>query len=148
MTTYEAFDLVATQELREPIKLEEICRENIGWYTDKSIADSYIGEWDLKGLSGLYFLWHKDDYCTLHDRFHMSALYVGKGSIPQRLQRHWANQPTEEAMIVYFTYAVLPNRIAKYVEQLILDCYNILFNRAENPGKLTLCAYFDQSEVD
>lgn len=60
--------------------------------------------------------------------FHMRALYVGKGSIPHRLQRHWANQPT--------------------AEQLILDTYNLPFNRAENPGTANLCAYFDQAEVD
>ena len=146
--TYDAFNQVAASELRTPIRLEDICRENIGWYTDRSIDDSYLADWGLKGLSGLYFLWHKDEYCAEHERFHMRALYVGKGSIPRRLQKHWAEKPTEEQMLVYFTYAVLPNRMAKYVEQLILDTYNLPFNKSENRGKLTLCAYFDQGEVD
>ena len=147
-STYEVFDDIAARELRQPLRLHDLCRGNIGWYTDRSIIDSYLGDWGLNGLSGLYFLWHKNDYCPTHEMFHMRALYVGKGSIPQRLQRHWANQPTEEQMLIYFSYVVLPNRIAKYAEQLILDCYNLPFNRAENPGIATLCAHFDQGEVD
>jgi hypothetical protein len=147
-TTYDAFDHVAADELREPLRLNDLCRQNIGWYTDRSLTESYLGDWGLHGLSGLYFLWHKDDYCPVHEMFHMRALYVGKGSIPHRLQRHWANQPTAEQMLIYFSFVLLPNRIAKYAEQLILDTYDLPFNRAENPGTATLCAYFDQGEVD
>ena len=147
-TNFEAFDHIAERELREKMKLNDIIRHNVGWYTDRTIDHSYIDEWSLQGLSGLYFLWHKDDYCAEHERFHMRALYVGKGSIAKRLKRHWENKPTADAMLVYFTYAVLPNRTAKYVEQLILDCYDIPFNSAENRGTLRLCAYFAQGEID
>lgn len=147
-TNYEPFDNIASRELKHPISLNELCRRNIGWYTDKSISDSHLDEWGLKGLSGLYFLWHKDDYCPVHERFHMRALYVGKGVFPARLKAHWLEKPTEEMMLIYFSYAVLPNRIAKYVEQLILDCYDLPFNRSENSGKLRLCAHFSQFEVD
>lgn len=146
--TFEAFDHIAERELRDVIKLNDIIRQNIGWYSDRSIDDSYIGEWGLHGLSGLYFLWHKDAYCAVHEKFHMRALYVGKGSIAKRLKSHWENKPTADAMLVYFTYAVLPNRLAKYVEQLVLDCYDIPYNSVENRGTMTLCAYFDQGDVD
>lgn len=145
---YRAFDVVADREMREPLLLDDICRRNIGWYSDRTIADAHLGDWGLKGLSGLYFLWHKDEYCPEHGLYHMRALYVGKGSIPGRLKSHWADKPTAEQMLIYFSYAVLPNRIAKYAEQLILDCYDLPFNAAENPGTGKLCAYFSQSEVD
>ncbi|WP_271438931.1 hypothetical protein [Pontixanthobacter luteolus] len=148
MSTYEPFDQIASRELRQPISLYDLCRENIGWYTDKAIADSHLDDWGLNGLSGLYFLWHKEDYCSVHHRFHMRALYVGKGALPARLKAHWLKKPTEELMLIYFSYVVLANRMAKYIEQLILDCYNLPFNQAENLGELSLCAHFEQAEVD
>ena len=55
---------------------------------------------------------------------------------------------TSEEMLVYFTYVELPNRIAKYVEQLLLDTYELPLNISENRGDRTLCAYFTQGEVD
>jgi hypothetical protein len=139
---------VAAKELCQPMTLNEICRKNIGWYTDKTLDASYLKEWGLNGLSGLYFLWHKDDYCTVHEKFHMRALYVGKGTLQTRLNVHWETKDTSEQMLIYFSYVVMPNRIAKYTEQLILDCYNLPLNRSENLGKARLCAYFDQFEVD
>ena len=78
----------------------------------------------------------------------MSARYVGKGAFSSRIRRHWAKQPTSERDLTYFTYASLPNRLAKYAEQLILDCYDIPWNRAENSGKGLLCSHFTQWEVD
>lgn len=35
-TTYDAFDRVAADELRELLRLENLCRPNIGWYTGRS----------------------------------------------------------------------------------------------------------------
>lgn len=64
------------------------------------------------------------------------------------MRRHWDSQPTEEQLLIYFTYADLLNRIAKYAEQLVLDCYRLPLNRAENTGTRKLCAHFPQGEVD
>jgi hypothetical protein len=97
---------------------------------------------------GIYVLWHKNDYCADHELFHMSALYIGKGAIPFRLRSHWQFKSFAEQQLVYWTYVELPNRQAKYVEQLLLDTYSIPFNVSENPGTHRLCAYFSQSEVD
>lgn len=144
----EAFDRIAKQEMRVPLKLTDLCRQNIGWYSDRSLEPSGVSGWGLGKRSGLYFLWHKDDYCDQHNLFHMRALYVGKGAFSARLRKHWATKDTSEEMLVYFTYVELPNRIAKYVEQLLLDIYRLPLNISENHGKATLCAYFSQCEVD
>lgn len=102
----------------------------------------------MNGRSGLYFLWRKDACCPEHELFHMRALYVGKGVFSRRFRRHWQAQPTLDVQLVYFTYVELPNRLAKYAEQLVLDCYDMPLNRAENAGRGRLCAYFTQNEVD
>ena len=143
-----AFDRITKKEMRAPLKLSELCRQNIGWYSDRSMEPSGVSDWGLGRRSGLYFLWHKDGYCDRHDLFHMRALYVGKGAFYARLRKHWASKDTSEEMLVYFTYVELPNRIAKYVEQLILDTYELPLNISENRGEGTLCAYFTQWEVD
>lgn len=144
----EAFDRVAKQELRTPLKLRDLCRQNVGWYCDRSIEPSGVTGWSLGKRSGLYFLWRKDDYCDRHGLFHMKALYVGKGAFAARLRNHWALKDTAEQMLIYFTYVELPNRTAKYVEQLLLDIYEFPLNVAENNGRSQLCAYFTQCEVD
>ena len=143
-----AFDAIVARETRFAIRLDDICRANIGWYGDKSLDDSGVGDWGLKGRSGLYFLWHKDDYCPHHERFHMRALYVGKGGFDRRLRSHWQGKDTSDEMLVYFSFVELENRIAKYVEQVLLDLYQFPLNTAENPGRGRLCAHFSQGEVD
>jgi hypothetical protein len=142
------FDTIAAGELVDPPKLFDICRSNIGWYIDRSIDDHHLEEWSLKSKSGLYILWHKDGYCAEHGMFHMRALYVGKGAFGARMKRHWANQPTADQMLIYFTCAELPNRMSKYVEQLLLDCYDLSLNKNENMGRRTLCTHFTQCEVN
>ena len=97
---------------------------------------------------GVYTLWHKSDYCAEHDRFHMTALYVGKGNIGKRLRDHWKNKDFSEQLLIYFTYLELPNRFSKYMEQLLLDLYKWPYNKAENTGTRLLCAHLTQFEVD
>ena len=144
----KAFDEIAAREMRVQLRLDVLVRENIAWYCDRSLDDVLVGLWGLGRRSGLYLLWHKNDYCSVHELFHMKALYVGKGRFSARMRRHWEKQPTEEQQLIYFTFAELPNRIAKYAEQLILDLYDLPLNRSEKRGRATLCAHFSQSEVD
>ncbi len=96
----------------------------------------------------MYILWHKDDYCPSHEMFHMKALYVGKGNQATRLRAHWKTRNFSEEMLVYFSFYPTTNRIAKYIEQLLLDTYQVPHNAAENVGTARLCAYFSQWEVD
>lgn len=143
-----AFDSIVDRETKFALRLNDILRAGVGWYSDKSVEGSGIRGWSLRGRSGLYFLWHKDDYCPHHERFHMRALYVGKGGFEQRLRAHWQDKDTSEELLVYFSFVELENRISKYFEQLLLDLYHFPLNTAENPGQRLLCAHFTQSEVD
>lgn len=145
----QTFDTIAAQELALPLCIRELCRQNIGWYCDKQVtSDHQLNEWNLEGRSGLYILWHKEEYCDLHDRFHMRAKYVGKGNLLSRIKNHWREKPTGELLLIYFTFVEMPNRLAKYAEQLILDCYNLPMNHSENPGTRILCTHFEQGQVD
>ena len=80
--------------------------------------------------------------------FHMRALYVGKGQIGRRLLAHWKNKDFSEEMLVYWTFIELPNRQAKYCEQLLLDLYRAPLNKNEISGTLLLCGHLSQTEVD
>ncbi len=142
------FDQIASTELALPIRLYEICRTNICWYLDRTLVEGDEFEKRVPNEDGLYILWHKDDYCPRHEKFHMRALYVGKGRIRKRVINHWKHKPTKEEMLIYVTYSPMKNRLAKYIEQLMLDVYNFPLNTSENPGTLKLCAHLDQSDVD
>jgi len=142
------FDETAAAEMRAPPTLDELCRTNIAYYCDRTIDGILVRGWPLWKRSGVYVLWHKDEYCDVHQRFHMRALYVGKGAFHARMLDHWASKPTADIQLIYFSYLNLPNRIAKYVEQLLLDIYDLPLNVSENSGKATLCAHFTQTEID
>jgi hypothetical protein len=66
--------------------------------------------------------------------FHMRALYIGKGYIGKRLRSHWKQKDFSEEKLVYWTFLILPNRQAKYCEQLLLDLYKPARNEYEVPG--------------
>jgi hypothetical protein len=146
---HEFNDIIA-RETSFPIRLDSLVSENIGWVFDKSL-ELKISEGLItasKNDFGVYFLWHKEDCCCIHQPYHMKALYVGKGAINARLISHLRDKDFSEEVLVYFSYLSLPNRQAKYVEQLILDVYDIPHNNSENTGNKRLCAYWDQSQVD
>ncbi len=143
------FDLAVEEETRFSWRLRDVCHSNIGWYTDRTICDEHLlDEWISKEAFGVYVLWHKDDYCEHHEMFHMRALYVGKGQVGKRLLSHWKCKDFSEEMLVYWTFLEIPNRQAKYCEQLLLDTYRVPLNKAETTGELLFCAHFSQSEVD
>lgn len=142
-------DRILQQEVNFGITFRELTHSNIGWFSDKSLSsDHLLNDWRTNSITGVYILWHKNDYCDKHGLFHMKALYVGKGNIFERIIRHWKAKDFSEEMLVYFTYVEIENRKAKYLEQLILDLFNVPFNQSENPGSEKLCAYFTQNEVD
>lgn len=143
------FDELLYKETRFTSSLHQICHSNVGWFSDNSLCDEHlINKWGLSRKSGVYVLWHKDDYCDTHGMFHMRALYVGKGYVERRLLKHWEEKDFSEELLVYWSFAEMPNRQAKYCEQLLLDLYDFPFNTSENPGCDTLCAHFTQVEVD
>jgi hypothetical protein len=143
------FNVAVEAETRFNWRLRDVCHSNVGWYTERNICNlHFLDEWIDKDAFGVYVLWHKDDYCDIHDMFHMRALYVGKGQIRTRLLAHWKAKDFSEEMLVYWTFLEMPNRQAKYCEQLLLDTYSVPLNKAESTGKLLLCAHFMQAEVD
>lgn len=143
------FDDIIKIETKFNFRLYDICHSNIGWFSDTSICDDhYLTDWTIDTNEGIYFLWHKDSYCDKHDMFHMKCLYVGKGQILKRIINHFKTKDFSEEMLVYFTYFTMPNRHSKYIEQLILDTYDIPNNAYENKGSNKLCMYFSQGEVD
>lgn len=146
---YDHFNVILKSELNLSVTITVLCHANIGWFTDKEICDdSMLNEWYKDAPFGVYFLWHKEDYCPVHDLFIMRALYIGKGNIFKRLQEHFKHKDFSEEMLVYFTYYELENRKAKYIEQLFLDFFDIKHNKAENIGTNELIMYFTQDEVD
>ncbi|MGJ7523744.1 hypothetical protein ACSFA0_24935 [Variovorax sp. LT1P1] len=148
--SFAAFDKVAEVEMAKPPLLREIVHAEIGWFMARSFEDPTMNSdnWGLGKRSGVYLLWWKDDYCAIHDRFHMRSLYAGKGFPLRRFLAHYEDKDFEEQMLVYWTFFPCKNRIAKYLEQLLLDTYKFQFNKSENPGRELLCASFTQCEVD
>ena len=146
--SYPEFDQVTQKELTNSLSLVEICNQEIGWYSDKTLCDDDINSWVTHDQFGLYFLWHKSDYCEIHDKFNMRALYIGKGNIKARITSHMKNKNTANEMLVYFSYIELENRLAKYYEQLFLDTYDFPYNKSENSGQQKLCIHWNQGQVD
>lgn len=142
------FDEIIRRETKFPLRLADILDSPLGWYTDKSVDDSRLEGWSLQNKSGLYLLWDKDEWCVTHERFHMRARYVGKGGLAQRLRTHWAKKDTSDAFLVFFSFISLENRVAKYVEQLLLDIYQFPLNASENSGKAKLCSHREDDTYD
>ena len=144
-----AFDSIVMGETHFEITLHRLSHANIGWYSERQLLDDHgIDDWVHRTTVGVYILWHKNGYWSLHNLFHLKALYIGKGYIGHRIKNHWLTKDFLTEGIVYFTYLPMSNRCSKYIEQLVLDLYNIPHNHFENPGSATLCAYFTQEEVD
>ena len=142
------FDHILKTELILDIDLKTICHSNIGWFIDKTISnDSLLKEWNEKNPIGIYFLWEKE-YCDIHHLYPMRCLYIGKGEIFKRLENHFNTKDFSNEELVYFSYFICKNRIAKYLEQLFLDLYNVPFNKSENKGKKILNVIYNQYEVD
>ena len=142
------FDDCLVEETNFGLTLYDITHSGIHWYMDKTMGESGLEGLKFAEREGVYILWHKNDYCPTHGLFHMKALYVGKGDAVKRLRYHWETKNTADEMLIYFTFFPCDNRKAKYIEQLLLDIYELPLNIAENSGTETLCAYFTQFEVD
>ncbi|HAS6055643.1 hypothetical protein BST50_05340 [Vibrio vulnificus] len=142
------FDRVLSKETNFGFSLSQISKSNIGWFADETIADHQLELWGIGEQSGIYMLWHKEDYCAQHDRYHMTCLYVGKGYVNSRLRSHWKKKNFSDEMLIYFSYFPCTNRQAKYIEQLLLDLYDLPLNKAENEGQLILCQHWTQWDVD
>ena len=145
-STDTRFDCLLASETNFEITVQRLALSNVGWFCD--LDDLRFNEWRISKTSGVYALWHKDEYCADHDLFHCKALYIGKGRVKSRIYNHAKTKHFGDANLVCFSYLEIPNRKAKYVEQLLLDLYNFPMNSNENTGKGKLCYYLTQSQAD
>ncbi|WP_255100221.1 hypothetical protein [Synechococcus sp. L2F] len=126
--------------------MRHIAHSNIGWFV--GFPDPCFHDWQMSNESGIYMLWEKGDYCTIHELYHGKALYIGKGAVKARIWEHSKRKRLIQDEITCFTFTLMENRMTKYIEQLILDLYDIPLNIAENRGNGTLCSYINQGEAD
>lgn len=145
-TTDSSFDSILATETSFGITVEQLATSNIGWFCN--FDDLRYCNWQISKLSGVYALWHKDEYCPQHKLYHCKALYVGKGFVQSRIFNHAQKKDFGSADLVYFSYIEVLNRQAKYIEQLLLDLYDFPLNISENSGRAKLCLYLTQSAVD
>ncbi len=95
--------------------MHEVC---FGW--SFNLGDvRWRGSEILPNESGLYILWDCNHQCPVHAHRYARAQYVGKGYLRNRLQSHLGKAHVSDSWKV--TCAEMPNRQAKYVEQLFLD---------------------------
>lgn len=140
------FNEIIGVETKIKVSALDLAHSNMGWFC--GFDDLKNGNWPISKNGGVYLLWEKNDYCPEHERFHAKALYVGKGYVKKRIFNHAKNKGFTEEDIVYFTFLDIPNRQAKYIEQLLLDLYDFPLNKSENPGRERFCAYITQKEAD
>jgi hypothetical protein len=147
--TYPGFDKIAGEELLKPPSANEIANQS-EFCTfvplDEAISAGDLTQKDfLKGLSGksgLYQLWIDYENCTDHNTYTMLCVYVGKGLAEVRITSHIKNK-WPEGVNLYVTFYECPNRLAKYLEQLLLDTYSFYLNSNENTGSAHLFAVWD-----
>ncbi|MHA2774828.1 hypothetical protein ACXZ7F_26595 [Vibrio harveyi] len=145
---YEKFDKIIENELINPITLSEIVNDshcvnsmiNVrGEDENFPLGNIYSG---LKGKFGVYAFWtYRSDFENGNEQM-FKCQYIGKGYIDRRLKDN-LEKKWKDMQSMYFTFFECKNRLAKYIEQLILDCYDIPYNKAENPGEGELVALWN-----
>lgn len=146
---YDDFDKIAREELGKPIKADMLVNNSEFCMAIPVNETEVVGDLDhklflktLKGQAGLYHLWVDHDTCADHNTHTMLCLYVGKGPPKERIANHIQTKSWEETRL-FATFTPMKNRMAKYYEQLFLDCYDFDMNKAEKRGKNKLYAVWD-----
>lgn len=146
---FEAFDSAIASEMASHLKLREVLEHRVVWYHDQTVEledDGFgrfeVRSWGLSETSGVYVLWRQAGYCTLHECEHMQAFYVGKAgrNVESRLMIHRDEKSVSDTVLAtYVSIWPCANRLAKYIEQLLLDLYDFPLNTSENHGTRRLC---------
>lgn len=93
---------------------------------------------------GVYHIWlYENEYCDDHGMYFLRCIYVGKGSVRDRIKDHIKSRLTANE-ILYISFYECENRIAKYVEQLFLDKYKPELNVEEKYGEFDLFARWSE----
>lgn len=148
---YSRFDNVAMQELRDTISCFDLISHSQYCTRLPIRSDFVIGDMDhklylkeLRKKTGLYHLWTHFEHCDDHGTHSMLCVYVGKGVAEVRIDSHVRNKWPSTELEMYVSFTEMPNRLAKYYEQLFLDKYNFLLNVSENTGSEKLYAVWDE----
>lgn len=151
---YDEFDKIVNSELINPICAHELVNESEFCMAIPVDEEFIIGDLNhklylktLSGQSGLYHLWVDYENCDDHDAHTMSGVYVGKGPPDIRIASHIKSKWTN-GVLLYATFTEMNNRLSKYYEQLFLDSYNFILNKAENTGRKKLYAVWDRERHD
>lgn len=146
---YDDFDKIAREELSKPIEANVLVNKSEFCMMIPVDDNLVVGDLDhklflktLRGRSGLYHLWVDYEACGDHDTHTMVCAYVGKGPPETRIASHIKKKWRNDAQL-FATFTLMDNRMAKYYEQLFLDCYGFILNQAENSGSKTLYAVWD-----
>lgn len=137
------FDRCVLREMRNGPSLDEIVGNHAGWYQDgrEGRENRDVETLGLRGVPGVYILWRQSGYCQSHDAEHLTAEYVGKSgsSISARLLRHQLDKSINDVLTTEISLWRCTNRIAKYLEQALLDHFTFPQNRNEVTGSRRLC---------
>lgn len=145
-----AFDSAVATETKIDITLRDLIETHPGWYSDgpEGIANNDVTWIGLKNVPGVYILWHQTDYCSEHEAEHLRAFYVGKAGkdMEARLKVHQAKKQINEVLTTEVSVWQGPNRLAKYIEQLLLDSFIFPLNGYEMTGTLLLCHHISPAD--
>lgn len=137
------FDQAIAAETRMNLTLRRLVETHAGWYSDgeQERANNDVSRLGLRNVPGVYIIWRQADYCSEHDAEHLRAFYVGKAgsSIEARLKVHQMNKQVNKILMTEVSIWQGPNRLAKYLEQLLLDLYFFPLNGHEMRGTRLLC---------
>ncbi len=146
---YDDFDKIAREELQKPIEADALVNKSEFCMYIPADRTHIIGDLDhkptlktLKGQAGLYHLWVDYEACTDHNTYTMLCAYVGKGPPKTRIATHIIDK-WPVSFQLFATFTPMENRMAKYYEQLFLDCYDFPLNTVENCGKNKLYAVWN-----
>ena len=147
---YNEFDKIAATELNDPIKADTLVNHSEFCMVIPVDRAHIIGDLDhklflrtLRGQAGLYHLWVDHDACNDHNTYTMLCAYVGKGPPEGRIASHIKSRWPGDVQL-FATFTRMENRMAKYYEQLFLDCYDFHLNTAEKRGTDALYAVWDE----
>jgi hypothetical protein len=139
--TGDLFDRALVTETTLDLRLADLLEHSgTEWLTPRGL-DGLNPRGSFRQAHGVYVLWKQEGYCPEHEREHMTAQYAGQGRVPDRVYNHWLCKRIDAELAVYATTWYGPTRLAKYLEQLLLDIYDFPLNVAENRGDRRLCAH-------
>lgn len=150
---HEEFNKVVAGELAAPVTLAEMadtgyCVPFAPWaLRELEEIQLPLGQVlaDLGRKVGVYIVWLSHSECGDHlGKVCMEAVYVGKGSGKGRLMSHFREERFANNELYSLTFYECSNRIAKYLEQALLDSYNFQYNSDENHGVVTLYTVWDE----